>query len=83
MALDESTTEDEVFEDQGIKYLVEKTLFEKVKPVAAEMMPGGRRRSPGFFFDPLSAGNTESLIRRAGALEPQTFPNFRSVSWKT
>jgi Fe-S cluster assembly iron-binding protein IscA len=36
MALDESTTEDEVFEDQGIKYLVEKTLFEKVKPISVD-----------------------------------------------
>ena len=36
MALDESTTGDEVFEDQGIKYLVEKTLFEKVKPISVD-----------------------------------------------
>jgi len=36
MALDESTTEDEVFEDQGIKYLVEKTLLEKVKPISVD-----------------------------------------------
>jgi iron-sulfur cluster assembly protein len=33
MALDESTADDEVFEDRGVTYLVEKTLFEKVKPI--------------------------------------------------
>jgi iron-sulfur cluster assembly protein len=38
MALDESTTEDEVFENQGIKFLVEKVLFEKVKPIAVDFV---------------------------------------------
>jgi iron-sulfur cluster assembly protein len=38
MALDESTTNDEVFEDQGIKFLVEKTLFEKVKPITVDFI---------------------------------------------
>ncbi|HBB18302.1 MAG: hypothetical protein A3J94_13835 [Syntrophus sp. RIFOXYC2_FULL_54_9] len=38
MALDESTTGDEVFEDQGVKYLVEKTLFEKVKPISVDFI---------------------------------------------
>ena len=38
MALDESTTGDEVFEDQGVKFLIEKTLFEKVKPIAVEFI---------------------------------------------
>jgi iron-sulfur cluster assembly protein len=38
MALDESTTNDEVFEDGGIKFLVEKTLFEKVKPIAVDFI---------------------------------------------
>jgi iron-sulfur cluster assembly protein len=38
MALDESTAEDEVFEDRGVTYLVEKTLYEKVKPIAVEFI---------------------------------------------
>jgi iron-sulfur cluster assembly protein len=38
MALDESTTEDEVFENQGIKFLVEKVLYEKVKPIAVDFV---------------------------------------------
>jgi len=38
MALDESTTDDEVFEDQGVTYLVEKELFEKAKPIAIEFV---------------------------------------------
>jgi Fe-S cluster assembly iron-binding protein IscA len=38
MALDESTTEDEVFEDRGVTYVVGKTLFEKVKPIAIEFI---------------------------------------------
>jgi iron-sulfur cluster assembly protein len=38
MALDESTTGDEVFEDRGVKFLVEKTLFEKVKPITVDFI---------------------------------------------
>jgi Fe-S cluster assembly iron-binding protein IscA len=38
MALDESTTNDEVFEDRGVKFLVEKGLFEKVKPIAVDFV---------------------------------------------
>jgi Fe-S cluster assembly iron-binding protein IscA len=38
MALDESTPNDEVFEDRGVTFLVEKALFEKVKPIAIEFI---------------------------------------------
>lgn len=38
MALDESTTGDEVFEDRGIKFLVEKNLYEKVKPITVDFI---------------------------------------------
>jgi Fe-S cluster assembly iron-binding protein IscA len=38
MALDESTPNDEVFEDRGVKFLVEKDLFDKVKPIAVEFI---------------------------------------------
>jgi len=38
MALDESTPNDDVFEDRGVTYLVEKDLFEKVKPIAVEFI---------------------------------------------
>lgn len=38
MALDESTKEDEIFEEQGVTYLVEKVLFEKVKPIEIDFV---------------------------------------------
>jgi len=38
MALDESTQDDEIFEDRGVTYLVEKTLFEKVKPIVVDFV---------------------------------------------
>ena len=38
MALDESTKDDEVFEDRGITYLVEKALFEKAKPIEVDFI---------------------------------------------
>jgi iron-sulfur cluster assembly protein len=38
MALDESTPNDDVFKDRGVTYLVEKDLFEKVKPIAVEFI---------------------------------------------
>lgn len=38
MALDESTEDDEVFEDRGVTYVVEKTLLEKVKPITVEFI---------------------------------------------
>jgi Fe-S cluster assembly iron-binding protein IscA len=33
MALDEQKEDDEVFTDRGVTFLVEKTLFERVKPI--------------------------------------------------
>jgi len=38
MALDESKQNDEVFEDRGVTYLVEKELFEQIKPIAVEFI---------------------------------------------
>jgi Fe-S cluster assembly iron-binding protein IscA len=38
MALDESTTNDEAFEDRGVTFLVEKELFDKVKPIAVDFI---------------------------------------------
>ncbi len=38
MALDESKQDDEVFEDRGVTYLIEKNLFEKVKPISVEFI---------------------------------------------
>ena len=38
MALDESTKEDEILEEQGVTYLVEKVLFEKVKPIEIDFV---------------------------------------------
>jgi Fe-S cluster assembly iron-binding protein IscA len=42
MALDESKPNDEIFEDRGVTYLVEKELFEKVKPIAVEFITTAR-----------------------------------------
>jgi iron-sulfur cluster assembly protein len=36
MALDELKDEDEVFNDRGITYLIQKELFERVKPVKVD-----------------------------------------------
>ena len=33
MALDEPKDDDQIFDDKGIKFLIEKELFEQVKPV--------------------------------------------------
>jgi len=36
MALDESRENDEVFDDKGITYVVEKALYENVKPIRVD-----------------------------------------------
>jgi iron-sulfur cluster assembly protein len=38
MALDESNENDEVFEDRGITYLIDKVLLEEVKPVNVDFI---------------------------------------------
>jgi iron-sulfur cluster assembly protein len=58
MALDESTPNDDIFEDRGITYLVEKDLFEKVKPIAVEFIT--TPRGGGFKL-------TSSLSQQEGA----------------
>ena len=42
MALDESQVDDEVFTDRDVKYLVKKTLLEKIKPVAVDYVTNPR-----------------------------------------
>jgi len=56
MALDESTKDDEIFEDRGVTYLVEKTLFEKVKPIEVDFITTPR----GAGFKLTSSLNQES-----------------------
>ena len=36
MALDEQKDTDQVFEDRGVTFLVDKTLFERVKPISID-----------------------------------------------
>ena len=36
LALDESTPNDEIFEQHGVSYVVEKELFKQVQPIAVE-----------------------------------------------
>ena len=56
MALDESKNDDEVFEDRGITYLIEKTLFEKVKPITVDFVT--TPRGSGFkLTSSMSQGN--------------------------
>jgi Fe-S cluster assembly iron-binding protein IscA len=38
MALDEPRKGDELFEDKGIKFVIEKDLFEKVKPIHVDFI---------------------------------------------
>lgn len=38
LALDEPRKGDELFEDKGIKFVVEKDLFEKVKPIHVDFI---------------------------------------------
>ncbi len=42
MALDESHDDDEVFTDRDVKYLVNKALLEKVKPIAVDYVTNPR-----------------------------------------
>jgi Fe-S cluster assembly iron-binding protein IscA len=43
MALDESTENDEVFENNGFKFLIEKKLLDDAKPITVDYIvtPGG------------------------------------------
>ncbi len=36
MALDESRENDQVFDDRGLTYVVEKTLYENIKPIRVD-----------------------------------------------
>ena len=36
MALDESRKDDEVFDDRGLTYVIEKSLYENVKPIRVD-----------------------------------------------
>ena len=40
MALDEPKTDDEVVENNGVTFLMEKDLFEKAKPVNVDFVEG-------------------------------------------
>jgi Fe-S cluster assembly iron-binding protein IscA len=42
MALDESQESDVVFTDRGIQYLIDKNLFDEVKPVKVDFMKSFR-----------------------------------------
>jgi iron-sulfur cluster assembly protein len=47
MALDEQKEDDEVFTDRGVKFVIEKALFERVKPIQI-----------GYTHSPLGSGYT-------------------------
>lgn len=40
MAIDDKAADDEVFEEQGITFLVNRPLFDEVKPVAVDFVSG-------------------------------------------
>jgi Fe-S cluster assembly iron-binding protein IscA len=41
MALDEPKENDEVIKDNGVTYLIEKDLYEKVKPISIDFVESG------------------------------------------
>lgn len=42
MALDEPNEKDELIEENGVKYLIEKTLLEQVKPINVDYVDTAR-----------------------------------------
>ncbi|MBP7232164.1 MAG: hypothetical protein KBA28_09550 [Syntrophaceae bacterium] len=42
MALDESQEEDVVFTDRGVNFIIDKTLFEEVKPIHVDFIESAR-----------------------------------------
>lgn len=42
MALDEPAENDEIIEDSGVTYLIDKTLLEKVKPINVDFLSGDK-----------------------------------------
>jgi Fe-S cluster assembly iron-binding protein IscA len=46
MALDEPKKGDELFEDDGITFVVDKQLFDRVKPIRIDFLAS--KRGPGF-----------------------------------
>ncbi|MBN1613427.1 MAG: hypothetical protein JW950_03065 [Deltaproteobacteria bacterium] len=56
MALDEPRDDDQIFDDKGIKFLIEKELFEQVKPVNVDYIDTVR----GSGFKVTSALSAES-----------------------
>ncbi len=57
MALDEPRENDHVFDDRGLSYLIEKTLFEQIKPIKVD-----------YVETPMGAGfNISSSMAAGGA----------------
>jgi iron-sulfur cluster assembly protein len=55
MALDEPKQGDQVFEDGGIKFLIDKQLFDQAKPIRIDFL-ASKRRSGFSVSGNLSAG---------------------------
>jgi Fe-S cluster assembly iron-binding protein IscA len=57
MALDEPKENDELIEDSGIKYLIEKDLYDKIKPINVDFVESAM--GSGFSISSsLSQGNS-------------------------
>jgi iron-sulfur cluster assembly protein len=57
MALDEPKENDEVIKDNGVTYLIEKDLYEKVKPISIDFVESDR--GSGFSItSAMPAGNS-------------------------
>ena len=50
MALDEPKEEDEVYDIDGFKYVVNKDFLEKVKPIKVDFSPIGFKNDCGYEF---------------------------------
>jgi Fe-S cluster assembly iron-binding protein IscA len=57
MALDESTTNDQIFEEQGVTYVVDKELLEQVKPIGIDFIT--TPRGSGFKLTSSLSGNSD------------------------
>jgi hypothetical protein len=60
MALDEPRENDDVFDVNGFQFIVEKSFYEKAKPVKVDFLGYGFRISSSIEFGPSACGSCGS-----------------------
>jgi Fe-S cluster assembly iron-binding protein IscA len=60
MALDEPKEADEVFENDGVNYIIDKKLHEMIKPVYVDYITGGMGSGFVISSNPSAAGSCSS-----------------------